>query len=71
MPRLPEYVVHDSTMSLTDEKGIDACVGSGRNPGMYRWKVVGNALWFHSLDDPCADRIRGLAEQAWQPHRAR
>jgi hypothetical protein len=66
-----EYVVHDSTMSLTDEKGIDACVGSGRNPGTYRWKLVGNVLWFHSLHDPCADRIRGLAEEAWQPHRAR
>ena len=28
-----EYVVHDSTVLLTDEKGSDACVGAGRNPG--------------------------------------
>ena len=66
-----EYVVHDSTVSLTDEKGRDACVGTGRNPGTYRWNLVGSALWFHTLHDPCPDRIRGLADQAWQPHSAR
>ena len=66
-----EYVVHDSTVSLTDEKGRDACVGTGRNPGTYRWKLVGSALWFYTLHDPCSDRVRGLADQAWQPHRAR
>ena len=65
------YVVHDSIVSLTDEKGSDACVGAGRNPGTYRWEVVGSALWFHTLHDPCPDRIRGLADQAWQPHHAR
>jgi len=63
------YVVHDSTVALTDERGPDACVGANRNPGTYRWQLVGGALWFHSIDDPCADRIRGLAEQAWRPHR--
>jgi hypothetical protein len=41
-----EYVVHDSTVSLTDESGRDACVGADRNPGTYRWKSVGGALWF-------------------------
>ncbi len=65
------YVVHDSTLSLTDEKGSDACLGTGRNPGTYRWKLVNSALWFHTLHDPCPDRIRGLADQAWQPHRVR
>jgi len=64
------YVVHDSIVSLTDEKGIDACVGADRNPGTYRWQLVGSALWFHTVEDPCAARIRGLADQAWQPHRA-
>ena len=64
-----KYVVHDSTVALTDERGADACVGSSRNPGTYRWQLVHSALWFHSINDPCPDRIRGLAEQAWQPHR--
>ena len=63
-----EYVVYDSTVSLTDEKGMDACVGPGRNPGTYRWKLLGSTLWFHTLQDPCPDRIRGLADQAWRPH---
>lgn len=63
------YVVHDSTMSMTDETGIDACVGAGRNPGTYRWKLAGSALWFSTLHDQCPDRIRGLADQAWKPHR--
>ena len=63
-----EYVVYDSTVSLTDEKGIDACVGTSRNPGTYRWNLVGSTLRFHTLHDPCPDRIRGLADQAWQPH---
>lgn len=64
------YAVHDSTMSMTDEKGIDACVGAGRNPGTYRWKLEGNALRFSTLHDQCPDRIRGLADQAWKPHLA-
>lgn len=66
-----KYTVHDSTVSLTDEKGSDACVGDDRNPGTYRWKVVRRALWFRTVHDPCADRIRGLANQAWKPHPAR
>ena len=66
-----KYVVHDSTMSMTDETGVDACVGPGRNPGTYRWKLAGSALWFSTLHDQCPDRIRGLADQAWKPHRAR
>jgi hypothetical protein len=41
------------------------------DPRTYRWQMVGSALWFHSLRDPCQDRIRGLADQAWRPHRAR
>jgi hypothetical protein len=65
-----KYVVHDSTVSVTDEKGIDACVGAQRNPGTYRWQLVRSALWFRTVSDPCPDRIRGLADQAWQPHRA-
>lgn len=66
-----KYVVHDSTVALTDEKGSDACVGVDRNPGTYRWQLVRSALWFHTVHDSCPDRIRGLADQAWQPHRAR
>ena len=66
-----EYAVHDSTVSVTDESGSDACVGAGRNPGTYRWQLVGSTLWFSALHDLCPDRIRGLADQAWQPHRAR
>jgi hypothetical protein len=66
-----QYVVHDSTVSLTDEEGRDACTGAGRNPGTYRWKLVGSTLWFRTVHDPCPDRIRGLADQAWRPHHAR
>ena len=65
-----KYVVHDSTMSMTDETGIDACVGPGRNPGTYHWNLAGTELWFSTLHDQCPDRIRGLADQAWKPHRA-
>lgn len=66
-----KYAVHDGTLSITDETGIDACVGPGRNPGTYRWKLAGIALWFSTLHDQCPDRVRGLADQAWKPHRAR
>jgi hypothetical protein len=65
-----KYAVHDSTIALTDEKGMDACVGVDRNPGTYRWQLVHKALWFHTIHDQCPDRIRGLADQAWQPHRS-
>ncbi len=65
------YVVHDSLVSLTDVTGSDACVGAGRNPGTYRWTLVGRDLWFRTIHDPCPDRIRGLADQAWRPHHAR
>lgn len=65
-----KYVVHDSTVVVTDERGSDACVGANRNPGTYRWQLLRGALWFHTIHDPCPDRIRGLADQAWQPHRA-
>ena len=64
-----KYVVHDSTVVLTDEKGPDACVGEGRNPGTYRWELTGNALWFRTVSDPCPDRIRGFSDQGWRPHR--
>jgi hypothetical protein len=64
-----KYVVHDSTAVLTDERGVDACVGADRNPGTYRWQLVRGALWFHLIKDPCPDRIRGVADQAWQPHK--
>jgi hypothetical protein len=66
-----KYVVRDSGVALTDETGPDACVGADRNPGTYRWKLVRRALWFHTVHDTCPDRIRGLADQAWRPHRAR
>ena len=66
-----KYVVHDSTVALTDERGSDVCVGTNRNPGRYRSQLVRGALWFHSLHDPCPDRIRGLADQAWQPRKTR
>jgi hypothetical protein len=65
------YVVHDSTIALTDETGSDACVGRDRNPGTYHWRVVRQAVWFRTVHDACPDRIRGLADQAWKPHRAR
>jgi hypothetical protein len=65
-----KYAVHDSIIALTDEKGIDACAGVDRNPGTYRWQLVQKALWFHTIHDQCPDRIRGLADQAWQPHRS-
>ena len=65
-----EYVVHDTTIAVTDETGRDACVGPARNPGTYSWHVVHGALWFRTITDPCPDRIRGLADQAWRPHRA-
>jgi hypothetical protein len=64
-----KYVVHDSTVAVTDEQGIDACVGPNRNPGTYRWQLVSGVLWFRLVSDPCPDRIRGLADQAWRPHR--
>ena len=66
-----KYVVHDSTVTLTDEQGPDACVGANRNPGTYRWQFVRSALWFHRVADLCPDRVRGIADQAWQPHRRR
>jgi len=66
-----EYVVRDSTVAFTDERGADACVGADRNPGTYRWQLVRGALWFHLIQDPCRDRIRGVADQAWQPHKGR
>ena len=66
-----KYVIHDSTIALTDEKGIDACVGADRNPGTYRWKRVEKGLWFSTVRDQCPDRVRGIADQAWQPHQAR
>lgn len=65
-----KYVVQDSTVSLTDEKGVDACVGAGQNPGTYRWELVGSALRFHTVSDPCAARVGALVDQTWQPHRA-
>jgi hypothetical protein len=65
------YIVHDSTVTLTDEQGPDACAGANRNPGTYRWQLVRGGLWFHLVSDPCPDRIRGVADQAWQPHRRR
>ena len=64
-----KYVVRDSTVALTDEQGPDACTGVSRNPGTYRWQLVRGALWFHLIADPCPDRIRGVADQAWQPRR--
>jgi len=64
-----KYVVHDSTVVLTDERGPDACVGGDRNPGSYRWELVRSALWFRLIHDPCPDRVRGVADQGWQPHK--
>jgi hypothetical protein len=63
-----EYIVHDSTISLTDEKGGDACHGADRNPGTYHWASVDSSLWFHTVRDSCPDRVRGLADQPWKPH---
>lgn len=64
-----KYVLRDSTVAFTDERGRDACVGAGRNPGQYRWQLIRGALWFRLINDPCPDRIRGVADQAWQPHK--
>ncbi len=63
-----KFIVHDSTISLTDETGGDACLGAGRNPGTYHWASVDGSLWFHIVQDSCPDRVRGLADQAWRPH---
>ena len=68
---LGKYVVRDTAVVLTDESGKDACVGADRNPGTYRWQLVRGALWFHLIKDSCKDRIRGVADQAWQPHKTR
>ncbi len=61
------YTVQDTTISITDETGPDACVGADRNPGTYYWRVVRRAVWFRLVQDRCPDRIRGLADQAWKP----
>ncbi len=63
-----QYLTHDSTVSLTDQEGPDACVGAEHNPGIYIWSAVGDTLQFRMIQDPCPDRIRGLANQAWKPH---
>ena len=47
-----KFIVHDSTISLTDETGGDACLGAGRNPGTYHWASVDGSLWFHIVQDP-------------------
>ena len=61
-----EFTVKDGEISLTDESGIDACVGRDRNPGTYRWKREGDALSFTTIHDSCNDRIRGITRQQWK-----
>ncbi len=65
------YMVHDTTIAVTDVKGRDACVGAGRNPGLYRWDLEGGDLRFRTIHDPCPERIQGIADQTWKPHHAR
>jgi len=66
-----KYAVRDSTVTLTDVQGPDACAAANLNPGTYRWHLTSGALWFRLVSDPCPDRVRGIADQAWQPHRRR
>jgi len=60
-----EFVVKDDEISLTDKTGVDACVGPGRNPGRYRWKLDAGSLSFTTIQDSCNDRIRGITGQKW------
>ena len=60
------YTYSGKEISLTDQSGIDACKGSGREAGRYRWTLKGQFLTFTKLADNCNDRIRGLTNQNWK-----
>lgn len=51
---------------FTDQRGVDACLGPGRDAGRSRWKGDEGALSFRKIDDSCDDRTRGLAGQEWK-----
>ena len=66
-----EFVVKADEIVLTDETGVDACVGPGRNPGRYRWRVDAGSLSFATIHDSCNDRVRGITGQKWTRKRDR
>jgi hypothetical protein len=55
-----EYSTKGNDISFTDQRGVDACLGPGRDTGGYRWKS------FRKIDDSCDDGTRGLAGQEWE-----
>ena len=59
------YAYSGDEITLTDQGGIDACTGSGREAGRYRWTRKGQLLTFTKIADNCSDRIRGLTNQNW------
>ena len=61
-----EYSTKGNDISFTDQRGVDACLGPGRDTGRYRWKGDEDALSFRKIDDSCDDRTRGLAGQEWK-----
>jgi len=60
------YTYNGDEITLSDQSGIDACKGSGREAGRYRWALKGQLLTFTKIADNCSDRIRGLTNQNWK-----
>ena len=56
-----EYHAKSDEVSLTDQRGVDACKGEGRETGRYRWTLDGGYLSFAKIQDSCNERIRGMA----------
>ncbi len=62
-----EYHAKGTAVSLTDQRGVDACKGQGRETGHYRWTLDGEYLSFSKIQDSCDERIRGVAGR-WKRH---
>ena len=60
------YTSKGNEITLTDQSGIDACKGSGREAGRYRWALNGQFVTFTKIVDNCSDRVRGLTNQNWK-----
>lgn len=56
-----EYHAKGDEVSLTDQSGVDACKGEGRQTGRYRWTLDGGYLSFAKIQDACNERIQGVA----------
>ena len=56
-----EYRAKGNDISLTDQRGVDACKGKGQQTGHYRWAFDGQYLSFAKVQDSCNERIRGVA----------